>query len=268
MGVDVVLNFLKYVDRHDVCPEYADDVRAAQKVCRKALEELPAATELLRRLPGHFNTSIRVLHMKQQDDDSSSFSIASDQVLPDTKYAKASQAATLSILMGSSRFPTDSEWSVTDKAEQTFEILEIDLPNDATRAKYKAINEHLTRFPDIEPCGTITVRPFIIRDGWDNAAASMPPETTGKKCQLVLEEGALRLLEVGMKLTMGVCTLNIGLKFIQYIRGIRPSFYLFLPQELMFHYKEPVPNDRPARSVHDCEDEGDAMAGNTGDLDD
>jgi hypothetical protein len=267
MGVDVVLNFLKYVDRHDVCPEYAEDVRRAQKVCLKALEELPAITELLRRLPGHFNISIRVLHMKQEYDDSSTFSISSDQALPDLKYAKASQAATLSILMGPNRFPTDSEWSVTDKAEETFEVLEIDLPNDVTRAKYKAINEHLTSFPDIQPCGTITARPVVIRDGWDNAAATMPPET-GKKCQFVLEEGALRLLTVGMKLTMGVCTLNVGLKFIQYIRGIRPSFYLFLPQELMFQYKEPIPNDRPARSVHDCADAGDAMAGNAaGDLD-
>lgn len=268
MGVDVVLNFLKYVDRHDVCPEYADDVKAAQKVCLKALEELPAITELLRRLPGHFNTAIRVLHMKPEDDDSSGFSASSDQALPDIKYARASQAATLSILMGPNRFPADSEWSVTDKAEQTFEVLSIDPPNDATRAKYKAINQHLTSYPDIQACGTITARPVIIHEGWDNAAATASPEA-GKKCQFVLEEGALRFLTVGMKLTMGVCTLNVGLKFIQYIRGIRPSFYVFLPQELMFQYKEPVPNDRPSRSIYDHEDEEDAMAGNpTGDMDD
>ncbi|KAH6632179.1 Argonaute complex, subunit Arb1 [Chaetomium tenue] len=260
MGVDVVLNFLKYVDRHDVCPEYADDVRAAQKICLKALEELPAITELLRRLPGHFNTSIRVLHMKPEDDDSWNFSASSDQAVPDIKYARASQAATLSILMGPNRFPADPEWSVTDKAEQTFEVLSIDPPSDATRAKYKAINQHLTSFPDIPTCGTITARSVIICEGWDNAAATSPPDA-GKKCQFVLEEGILRLLVVGMKLTMGVCTLNVGLKFIQYIRGIRPSFYLFLPQELMFQYKEPVPNDRPARSVHDREDEGDDVGG-------
>ncbi|KAH6856240.1 Argonaute complex, subunit Arb1, partial [Chaetomium sp. MPI-CAGE-AT-0009] len=260
MGVDVVLNFLKYVDRHDVCPEYADDVRKAQEVCMKALEELPATTKLLRRLPGHFNTALRVLYIKQEDDDSSNFSVSSDQALPDMKYARASLAATLSCLMGPDRFPTNAEWFVTDKAELTFEVLAIDLPNDATRAKYKAINQHLTSYPDIQPCGTITARAVIIRDGWDTTGAAISPET-GKKCQFVLEEGALRLLTVGMKLNMGVCTLNVGLKFIQYIRGILPSFYLFLPQELMFQYKEPVPNDRPARSVYDAEDDGDAMAG-------
>jgi hypothetical protein len=171
-------------------------------------------------------------------------------------------------LMGPDRFPTNAEWFVTDKDELTFEVLEIDLPNNATRAKYKTLNQHLVNYPDIHPCGTITARAVVIRNGWDTTGATIPPDT-GKKCQFVLEEGALRLLTVDMKLTMGVCTLNVGLKFIHYIKGILPSFYLFLPQELMFQYKEPVPNDRPSRSVHDPEDDGDVVAGNpAGDLDD
>ncbi|KAK0621846.1 hypothetical protein B0T17DRAFT_305690 [Bombardia bombarda] len=41
IGVAMVSNFLKYVDRHDVCPEYTEDVRKAQKLCEQALEEIP-----------------------------------------------------------------------------------------------------------------------------------------------------------------------------------------------------------------------------------
>ncbi|KAL2169083.1 hypothetical protein VTG60DRAFT_6505 [Thermothelomyces hinnuleus] len=259
MGVDVVLNFLKYVDLHDVCPEYADDIKNAQRVCLRALEEIPATTKLLQLLPGQFNAALRVLYVSQ-DGGSSGVDNYFEKALPDLKQAKVSHAATISILMRADRFPTNSEWFVTDTAEFTFEVLAIKLPTDAIRAKYKAINQHLTGYSDIQPCGTIIARPVIVRDGWDNTmAATIPPEAD-KESEFVLEEDILRLLVVGMKLTIGVCTLNVGLKFIKYVTQVRPSFYAFLPQELMFHYKEPVPNDRPAKSIYDCEDEADGDA--------
>ncbi|KAK4148723.1 Argonaute complex, subunit Arb1 [Chaetomidium leptoderma] len=257
IGVDVVLNFLKYVDRHDVCPEYADDVKNAQRVCLRALEEIPAITQLLELVPGQFNTALGVLHVKK-DDHCDSYSA---ETLLDTKQAKISHAATISILLEPKSFPVGMEWSVTDTAESTFEILTIELPVEATRAKYKAINQHLTAQADIQPCGTITARPVVIRDGWDNTmAATILPEADVES-QFILEEDILQLLRVGMKLTMGVCTLNVGLKFIKYFKEIRPSFYAYLPQELMFQYKEPVMNDRPAPSIHDCDEEEDVLAG-------
>lgn len=261
MGVDVVLNFLKYVDLHDVCPEYADDVKSAQSICLRALEEVPATTKLLQLLPGHFNAALSMLHVKQEDGSSSDIDNYFGKALPDVKQAKASHAATLSILMGAHRFPADGEWFITETVEFTFEVLAIDLPSDITRAKYKAINQHLTNYVNIQPCGTITARPVIVRDGWDNSmTATIPPEAD-KESQFVLEEDILHLIVVGMKLTMRICTLNVGLKFIKSVTQVRPSFYVFLPQELMFNYKEPLPTDRPAKSVHDFDDENDVRKG-------
>jgi hypothetical protein len=265
-SVDVVLNFLKYVDLHDVCPEYADDIKNAQTVCLRALDEIPAIGELYKLAPGHFNTALRVLHAKSEEDVSYTYT---REALPDTKQARISHAATLSILMGASRFPTDIEWTVTETTELTYEILTIVLPNDTTRAKYKAINQHLVDLPDIQPCGIVTVRPVIVRDGWDKSASAAIPAEADVDTEFILEEDILRLLRVGMKLTMGVCTLNVGLKFIKYVNGIRPSFYVFLPQELMFRYKEPVSNDRPAPSIHDMIGEDDGPTGApVGDQDD
>ncbi|KAK4251330.1 Argonaute complex, subunit Arb1 [Corynascus novoguineensis] len=261
MGVNVVLNFLKYVDLHDVCPEYADDVKSAQSICLRALEEVPATTKLLQLLPGHFNAALSVLHVKQEDGGSSDIDNYFGKALPDVKQAKASHAATLSILMGANWFPTAGEWFITETAELTFEVLAIDLPSDITCAKYKAINQHLTNYANIQPCGTITARPVVVPDGWDNNMTATMPPGADKESQFVLEEDILHLMVVGMKLTMEVCTLNIGLKFIKSVTQVRPSFYIFLPQELMFHYKEPLPNDRPAKSVHDCDDENDVRMG-------
>jgi hypothetical protein len=255
MGVDVVLNFLKYIDRHDVCPEYLDDVRGAQKICLQALEEIPAIQEMLRLVPGPFNTALRVLYSKEEDDQVVDSEYFSETAVPDAKYARISHAATVSILFGPTRFRADAEWVVTGTLEYDFEVREVSLPDDAVRAKYKAINEHLRDYPDIQPCGTIIVHPVIIRDGWDNTtSATIPPEDDAD-VQLILEEDILRLLNVGMKLTMEVCTLNVGLKFIKRVREIKASFYVFLPQELMFNYKEPIPSDRLSRSIHDVDNE-------------
>ena len=258
MGVEVVLNFLKYVDRHDVCPEYADDIKNAQKVCLRALEETPAIIALIEMVPGHFNTALRMLHCAADDGSSD---CAFRETISDPKLAQISHAATLSIVLGPDSIPPNTKWSVLHTDELTFEILAITLPTDAARAKYRTINEHLTEYPDIQPCGTITVRPIILRDGWDNTmTATIPPEIDAES-QFILEEDILRLLVVGMKLTVGVCTLNVGFKFIKYVKAIRPSYYVFLPQELMFNYKEPVLSERPSRSVHDREDGEDGVVG-------
>ncbi|KAG7287524.1 hypothetical protein NEMBOFW57_007036 [Staphylotrichum longicolle] len=258
MGVEVVLNFLKYVDRHDVCPEYAEDIKNAQKVCLRALEETPAIIQLIEMAPGHFNTALRMLHCTD-DEGSSDYTFM--ETISDPKLAKISHAATISIVLGPNSIPPNTEWSVLNAEELTFEILAIALPTDAARAKYRSINEHLTEYPDIQPCGTITVRPIVLRDGWDNTATATVAPEADVESQFILEEDILRLMTVGMKLTVGVCTLSMGLQFIKYVKAIRPSYYVFLPQELMFNFKEPVPNERPARSVHDRDDGDDGGVG-------
>lgn len=256
MGVDVVLNFLKYVDRHEVCPEYADDLKRAQSVCRRALDEMPAVTELVSLLPGQFNTALCILQKPDQGKDTEDFDASFGEKPLDRKTAKLIYAAALSIVTGSNQTTTGVEPSIVDANEMTFEVRGIHLPDGATRAKYQTINQHLTGYKEIQPCGTITTRPVIVRDGWDNSAtANIPPEAD-KDHTFILEDDILRLLRPGMKLTMTVHTLNSGLEFIKSIREIRPTYYLFLPQELMFQYKEPVPNDRPARSIYDDEDGG------------
>lgn len=261
MGAEVVSNFLKYVDHHDVCPEYAEDLKNAQAVCLQALEEMPAIAELLMLVPGDFNTAMRALHCKDEAEDLSGFANRNEPAAFDTKQARIISAASLSILLGPDRFQADTDYAVTGVDEQTFEIREITLPDATARAKYKAVNQHLGDYLDVKPCGTITVFPVAIQDGWDNTMnATIPPEAAVES-QFILEEDILQLLEVGMKLAVGVCTMKVGFKFIKYVKSIMPTFYVFLPQELMLNYKEPVPTDRPAPSIHDKDADGDVLAG-------
>ncbi|KAK4145992.1 Argonaute complex, subunit Arb1 [Dichotomopilus funicola] len=257
MGVDVILNFLKYVDRHEVCPEYADDLKKAQRICKQALGEMPAITELTTLLPGPFNTALGILHKPDQGKDTSDFDTSFGGEKPmDHKTAKIIYAVALSTVMGSKQTIIPAESSIVDTNEMTIEVRGIQRPNDATRAKYQTVNRHLTGYPDMQPCGTITTRPVVVRDGWDNSATATIPPEADKDHNFILEDDILRLLKLGMTLTMTVHTLSSGLEFIKCIREIRPTYYLFLPQELMLQYKEPVPNERPARSIYDDEDAG------------
>ncbi|KAK3900526.1 Argonaute complex, subunit Arb1 [Staphylotrichum tortipilum] len=268
MGVEVVLNFLKYVDLHGVCPEYADDVKRAQRVCLQAMDETPVIKELLELVPGVFNTCLRILHCKPDEVDALDMGGLYESEIKDPTFARVSFSTSLGLLYGINRYPLRSRWTLVDTKEQSFEITAITFPTEETLAKYKAINKHLAaKFPnDIEPCGAITVRRVIVHDGWDNSMTeTIPAEEAGVETQFIFEEKLLRLMRVGMKLTVGVCTLDSGVKFIKYVKAIRPSFHVFLPQELMFNYREPVPNDRPARSVHDREEDGGGGAGGDGD---
>jgi hypothetical protein len=260
MGVEVVLNFLKYVDMHDVCPEYHADVMGAQLVCKKALHEMPAIWKLSDLLPGDFNTAVSIVYCKTGEERIVSGNQA--RMAADRKYAQLSQGATLAIILGNKTLPTDYKPTVTKTIELSFEVCKINFPDVVARAKYISINRYLSEYPDIKPCGTFTARPVVIRDGWENTMVdSIPEEYLGESC-FVLEEEILKLLNVGMKLTMRVGTFcYIGLRFIEEIKSVKPSFYVFLPQELMLQFKEPVLNPRPAPSVHDFDSSGNLLDG-------
>lgn len=261
MGVEVVSNFLKYVDMHDVCPEYAEDIKSAQKVCIEALEEMPAAWRLVNLLPGDFNAALRALHCREEEESFTAFGNHGKGIISDWKRAKICQAVTLASLLRDRNTPADKEWTVTGTVEQTFEVCEINPPDAATKVKYAAVNKHLMDYPDIQPCGTVIGRPIIVRDGWDNTMVDTIAEEAAGHVQFILEEEILRLLKVGMKIAMGVCTLNVGIAFIKYIKDVKPTFYVFLPQELMFQFKDPVLNPRPAPNIHDRDTNEDILAG-------
>ncbi|KAG9244382.1 Argonaute siRNA chaperone complex subunit Arb1-domain-containing protein [Calycina marina] len=71
--------------------------------------------------------------------------------------------------------------------------------------------------------------------------ALYPPET------FWLEDEILQHIFPSLKLEVVVCELNCGIRFIDQLTGIYPSFYAHLPQELMIdNWKEPLLNERPA----------------------
>ncbi|KAK3688213.1 Argonaute siRNA chaperone complex subunit Arb1-domain-containing protein [Podospora appendiculata] len=259
-GVEVVSNFLKYVDRHDVCPDYADDLKNAQKVCEDALEEMPSITKALGLLPGEFQDAGQAFFCNDDNDQLSSFEnqLNIEQSI-DKRLARIRAGVTMAVFPGPKHMMPTPEVTTTKSYEKSFEICEVSLPDNQALAKYKSINQHLVGDTQVKPCGWIVARQATILDGWDTTTPE--PTPNGPPMAFFLEEKILRLLKVGMKMSMGVRVLSNGVNIIKYVNNVYPTFYTFLPQELMLTYKEPIPNPRPAPSVNEPNAEEDTLNG-------
>lgn len=265
-GVDLVSNFLKYVDLHDVCPEYAEDIKNAQKVCQKAREEMPALVQVLLLLPGDFSTAARRVTCSEgegHDNDKGQYGEWENAVM-DVKTARQKVGIVLSILMSSkcghekgvtfeeptqqTGFPTVTK-TIT---QQTYEVVGIIHPSDECHAKFKSINKHLGDANAVKPCGFLQVKPTVLPSGWENTMHNKSVDENEEYViyNLVMEEEILALMKVGFKFEMDICLLNCGFGFVKKSVDGHPTFYEFLPQELMWGYKEPVANPRPGPSIH------------------
>lgn len=258
-AVETIFNFLKYVDSHEVCPEYAEDVKKAQKICETALEEMPTVVSVSGQLPGRFNAAAaHLFRAREQEasafiDDFGSWEMGETEKPLDDATARIIFGSTVAILLdkklGESLVGSDAAVAETD--EGLFEIVGVSLADDVAKAKYQATRHHLDKAMGlkVETCGSLTFRPTTVLDGWDNSmndGISFTGEQT-----VILEEKLLKQLKVGQTVVMTVCTMNVeGFKFIKSVSELRPTFYTFLPQSLMVRFKEPVPDNRPAPSIH------------------
>ncbi|KAI0458771.1 hypothetical protein F5B21DRAFT_405662 [Xylaria acuta] len=252
LAADLVKNFLNYVLMHDVCPEYKSNIISARNVCDIAPTELRYMHELVFRLPGIFNVAARSLFceggVKDLDDDENYEALVVFRLTallsPLSEEAKQSREQILA-----HEDPTAIK--VISTTEQTYQVLGIERPRHRDK---KTIIEQLTAMKlnvKLSAAGCLRVAPTIIAHGWGN----MPrPEEVdfgnAKEVEFLLEDELLAMFEVGMKIHMTVCELNIGLRFIKEVHDLRVSFDTFLPQYLMTDWKDPVPNERPPPSVH------------------
>ncbi|KAI0538006.1 Argonaute siRNA chaperone complex subunit Arb1-domain-containing protein [Xylaria digitata] len=258
VAADLIKNFLNYVLMQDVCPEYTSNIVAARKICDVAPTELRYIHELTLELPGDFNRAARSLFCEGRVEhlDEGENNEALDRFRLTTFVWSLSERAKQSrqeILKTSD--PTTIK--VVSTMDKTYEVLEIERPHHKDK---KMVNEKLVEMKvnsKLKPAGFIRAIPAIIAHGWGN----MPrPEevdfSNAEEEEFLLEDELLAKLEIGMKMSVTVCELNVGLRFIKEVHELRVSFDTFLPQYLMTNWKDPVPNNRPPPSVNDphCEE--------------
>lgn len=285
---------MRYIQHHDVCPEYADNLDQARKICELSCTEVPCIGEVSRALPGDFNLACQVLFCSVKNTDSilpgsTDSETVSDEMgswdgdvndwgtgtlAPKDFDAERIFKATISILkpglIDRVLQHTHDPIRVVQTYEDAFAVKEIIPPNEDVTNAYNGVKNKVGKTRTMKPVGRAVLTPSIIEDGWDNHPTIAEGRSDeGKPVSLYLENIILANLKEGMKLRLTICQLNIGdgsdgggddsIHFIRAYSEILPSFHTFLPQSLMLHYKKPRLSDRPPPSVDDPDAEDRAV---------
>ena len=250
-AISVVESFLRYVLQHDVCPEYTDDVSAALQLCAVARLEWPAVDEVRMAFPGHFNLAAAELFGRQGCD----FWTRHGLSRPTDFDARRVFYAALALLEEPGKFDRMCEDTpvISREVYGAFEICAIDRPDAEIVRRFRSFTLG-GESASMMTIGKATLRETTIQDEWDHPDLPTSLED-GEAISLYLDDAILVKLRLGMKMHLTVCELGgrDGIWFVETAGMILPSFYTFLPQELMRYFKPPREDDRPAPSVHDPE---------------
>ncbi|KAK1981692.1 argonaute siRNA chaperone complex subunit Arb1 [Colletotrichum cereale] len=251
-AVGVLENFLTYVLQHDVCPEHDDNVRDALAVCQRAKLELPQTHQALLRFPGEFNLALSELFCQDyyffgEGEFQRPVDFAPEIVVKVALSTAGSQEQHEAVMEGLA----NKSIKVVGEEECSMQIVSIHRPNAESRSLVRSIA--LDRGGPFAPVGSMVAKPCLVEDGFDRGEDF---ELSEEAETFLLDDVILSRLQPGFKLQLCVCELNVGIKFIKQARLVLVEWHTFLPQNLMLHFKEPVPNDRPPPSAAAPEVEG------------
>jgi hypothetical protein len=257
----LVKNFLNYVIHHDVCPEYRAQIDKARAICDFAPSELEDLGVLQCTMPGLFNHAASFLfceggvHMLTDSTGACPDAISKEQqewidlqlVTFRISVSYWFHDDKLSLLAGQED-PTQIK--VVNKTTKSYEVVSMKRPQKSLAKRLEEGFASTAYAGKILPVGTVRLRPAILEHAFTGLPRPEDKDLIGEPTKtFYLEEDIIARLHPGMKLRMVVCELNIGLTFIEKCEDIRVSFDTVLPQSLMFGWKEPKPNERPAPSA-------------------
>jgi hypothetical protein len=268
----LIANFLSYLQLHDVCPEYNAQLVTAKSICDVAPMSLRNARDLLKELKGTFNTAAENLFCKggafEVYSPSSTQEVSQEETSLEESSAQPAKLdafnqfliVRLSILAAANdlKHPVVELDAHNIHVESTFvETYQVISVKRRRKRDMAMWDEQLAQSElkgKVQAMGSIVFRPSVVDHAYSNGLR--PGQIDFSKAStetFIVDNDVLDKVELGMKMQLEVCRLNIGVTFIKKVLDVRVSFDVLLPQTLMFNWKEPTPNERPAPSVHDIE---------------
>ena len=254
---NVLASFMSYLDLHDVCPEYREDVLKARSVCYTGKEELWNVAQARRWLPGDFNIACCTLFggsYAENFDGRTNWAPEQPQTFIGMTHEVASTVCKYAIA-GVAADDVYEQWLelavdgkievVETKEEIGLEITEVLDVTEDTRDFYK---ENTKEF---RPVGRIRCQSWLPPDAppedlteaekaeKDRRKASGLPLIPIEFYEFIIEEIHLKYLFVGMKMITTTRKLNCGIWYIDCVQNCFTSFDTYLPNELLYNYKEP-----------------------------
>ncbi|KAG5976919.1 hypothetical protein E4U55_007163 [Claviceps digitariae] len=247
MGIAVVEHFLRYVLQHDACPEYQDNVEAALRVCQQARREWPMLKRFQGDLPGYFSLAAAECFSAIDPDDWSLPSFTTPQGFD----AKAVFLATCALCGEMETLDCFASGNLAPVKEhtRTVKVTRIERPPDSLVEKFAALCIQGSS-QTVEPVGRMYFETAVIEDEWEQPEMLVREEDEAT-LWVYLEDRLLANVLPGMKMDIRFVELSTGIRFIKSILRVVPTFYTFLPQQMMKHYKPVRDSDRAAPSIHD-----------------
>ncbi|KAI7496734.1 hypothetical protein KC367_g6501 [Hortaea werneckii] len=268
-GTQVLRSFYNYLLLHRVCPEYDEQLRAAYSICDVAETELNKLAVADKCLPGAFNAACSTLFKGSHvglhrdafsagpDDEDGGWIMQGDNIGLSLKDARMIFSA------GIAAYGTDEQYEkaetlLKDDVEHVecvthegigLEIISIEQPDKKAVELYERLNSTETdsyQIACIQPMGRLVCK------RWDVpiAAPTDLPEHAKAKASCVetsaflIEQEVLPFCFEGIKIDCTVKQLDCGIKWIDTIDSLFPSFYTWLPNESVCGkgaWKEPGP---------------------------
>lgn len=235
--ISVVENFLRYVLYHNVCPEHTSDVKAALQVATDARAEWPMLVKLQESVPGQFNLAAAEMFGNREADDWSFQSF----VRPKDFNPQKIFYSTLALVDDPELFAAMSarKPQVVSEIECSLMLTEMVYPEDDVVQNFRRLNigdqDNKAR---LSPVGKAKFKPTTIEDGWYDPHVNASLDESGE-IVLYIEVSILAFMKVGMKFEMKLCRVDAGMHFLKSIIRVVPSFYTFLPQQLMRDFTTP-----------------------------
>ncbi|RMY86871.1 hypothetical protein D0862_10826 [Hortaea werneckii] len=268
-GTQVLRSFYNYLLLHRVCPEYDEQLRAACSICDVAETELNKLAVADKCLPGAFNAACSTLFKGSYvglhrdafsaapDDEDGGWIMQGDNIGLSRKDAKMIFSA------GIAAYGTDEQY---EKAEVLLKndvehvecvthegiglaVTSIELPDKKALELYERLNSTETdsyQIACIQPMGRLICKPWDvpIAAPTDLLEQAKAKTSCGETSEFLIEQEVLPFCFEGMKIDCTVKQLDCGIKWIDTIDSLFPSFYTWLPNESVCGkgaWKEPGP---------------------------
>lgn len=254
----VMGNMYEFFLYHDVCKESEAQIFQALRVCEVAKVEFPKLAIVDSSLPGAFNTACSVLaggkhnHLHISEAARKAWATESDNMgLGCEEAAIVFKAAVAAF---GNREQNQAAQEALDrgkglkcvaKEDIGLKVIGVEMPSKEVEEMYAALAQ-LDSYKDIvHPMGKLICR------RWESPfqpPADLPPHVVEAQLnrkdevyEFIIETDVLQHVDSGIKIKGMVCELDVGMKWIESVDAIYPTFCDLLLNERVFDWKAPGP---------------------------
>ncbi|KAH9827942.1 argonaute-binding protein 1-like [Teratosphaeria destructans] len=266
----VLYNFYQYAIYHSAFPDHDADIKAAQAACILAENELPKLAFVDQALPGDFNAACSTLMRGYYADiHRSAASAASAGQAGDDDWTNVGdnmglsvEQATTIFKLGIAAHGTEQQYlqaaaavnggdAITTVSEEQLglEIVRVELPTQEVTSFYSEAKDRFFENDKryVLPMGKLVCKrweiPFQPQSDLPHhvVEARKAAAAVNNEFEFLIEEETLKRCVPGMKLDAVVKELSLGVKWIDRVEKVYPTFFFALLNDRVREWHEPGP---------------------------